>query len=58
MEKIEINGNVWTKFKGDEGQDVYIAEFMIKSEKVLGKFADPESYDIVIGYYYDMIVVY
>jgi len=48
MEKIEINGNVWTKFKGDEGQDVYIAEFMIKSEKVLGKFADPESYDIVI----------
>ena len=48
MEKIEINGNVWTKFKGDEGQDVYIAEFMIKSEEVLGKFADPESYDIVI----------
>ena len=48
MEKIEINGNVWTKFKGDEGQDVYVAEFMIKSEEVLGKFADPESYDIVI----------
>lgn len=48
MEKIEINGNVWTKFKGDEGQDVYIAEFMIESKEVLGKFADPESYDIVI----------
>ncbi len=48
MEKIEINGNVWIKFKGDEGQDVYVAELMIDSEKVLGKFADPESYDIVI----------
>ena len=48
MEKIEINGNVWTKFKGDEGQDVYVAEFMIKDEEVLGKLSDPDSYDIVI----------
>jgi hypothetical protein len=51
MEKIEINGNVWIKFKGDEGQDVYVAKFMIKDNKdesMLGKFADQTSYDFVI----------
>ncbi len=48
MEKIEINGNVWIKFKGDEDQDVYVAKFMMKDESVMGQFADPSSYDFVI----------
>ena len=55
MEKIEINGNVWIKFKGDEGQDVYVAKSMVKDhvkrkddESMLGQFADPSSYDFVI----------
>ena len=55
MEKIEINGNVWIKFKGDEGQDVYVARSMVKDhvkrkddESMLGQFADPTSYDFVI----------
>jgi len=48
MEKIEINGNVWIKFKGDEDQDVYVAKFMMKDKSVMGQFADPSSYDFVI----------
>lgn len=48
MEKIEINGNVWIKFKGDEGQDVYVAKFMKDGDSLMGQFADPSSYDFVI----------
>ena len=48
MEKIEINGNVWIKFKGDEGQDVYVAKFMEDGDSLMGQFADPSSYDFVI----------
>jgi len=48
MEKIEINGNVWTKFKGDEGQDVYVAQFQLNEENILGRLVDDKSYDILI----------
>ena len=48
IETIEINGNVWKKFKGDEGQDVYVAEFIKKDESVLGNFPDESFYDILV----------
>ena len=48
MEIIEINGNKWQKFKGDEGQDVYIAMQVLDEEKVLGTYVDESSYDILI----------
>ena len=48
IETIEINGNVWKKFKGDEGQDVYVAEFIKEDESVLGNFPDESFYDILI----------
>ena len=33
MELIEINGRSWKKYKGDEGQDVYVAQFVEPQEK-------------------------
>lgn len=48
METISINGNRWKKTIGDEGQDVLIAEFMVKEEEVLGQFPSEELYDLVI----------
>ena len=48
MEIIDINGRKWQKFKGDEGQDVYVALFVENQDDLLGKFATEESYDIVI----------
>jgi hypothetical protein len=48
MELIEINGRRWQKYKGDEGQDVYIAEFTIPEDELLGKYVGEESYDILI----------
>ena len=48
MEIIEINGNRWQKYVGDEGQDVYIAEFVIPQEELLGKYVDDSYYDILI----------
>jgi hypothetical protein len=48
MEIIDINGRKWQKFKGDEGQDVYVALFVQNQDSLLGKFATEESYDIVI----------
>jgi hypothetical protein len=48
MEEISINGYKWQKYKGDEGQDVYIAMFMEKGEKVLGQYVDETSYDILV----------
>ena len=48
MEEITINGNTWQKYKGDEGQDVYIAKFIIDEDKLIGKYVDKESYDILI----------
>jgi len=43
METIEINGHKWLKGKGDEGQDVYVAQFKIKDDDVIGKYADKGS---------------
>lgn len=48
MELIEINGRQWQKYKGDEGQDVYVAQFVIEEEKLLGKYVDDGSYDILV----------
>ena len=48
MEVIKIGGKVWHKFKGDEGQDVYVAQFIDSAEELLGKYADETSYDILI----------
>ena len=48
MEVIKIGGRVWHKFKGDEGQDVYVAQFIDNAEELLGKYADESSYDILI----------
>jgi len=48
MELVQIGGRQWQKFKGDEGQDIYIANFMIKDEDVLGKYVDESSYDILV----------
>lgn len=48
MERIEFGGYRWQKYKGDEGQDVYIAEFMIPQDDLLGTYVDDDSYDILI----------
>ena len=48
MEQIKFGGYSWQKYQGDEGQDVYVAEFIIPSEKLLGTYADDTSYDILI----------
>jgi len=48
MEEIKIGQYVWQKYKGDEGQDVYIAKFMIEQEELLGKYVDDSSYDILV----------
>jgi len=48
VEEITINGRTWQKYKGDEGQDVYIAKFMIPEEDLLGKYVDNDSYDILV----------
>lgn len=48
MEIVEINGNKLKKFIGKEGQDVYVATQVIDGEKVIGKYVDEDSYDILI----------
>lgn len=48
MDKITIGNYSWQKFIGDEGQDVYIANFIESEDKVLGQFVDEEHYDILI----------
>ena len=48
MEIIEFGGRTWQKYKGDEGQDVYIAQFVEDEDKLIGKYVDDNSYDILI----------
>lgn len=48
MEVIEINGKRWLKGKGDEGQDVYVAQFLLSDDELLGRYVDHDSYDILI----------
>lgn len=48
MEVININGNKWQKYKGDEGQDVYISQFTVPADHLLGKYLDDSYYDILI----------
>jgi len=48
MEEVNINGNKWHKYKGDEGQDVYVAQFVVPSNELIGKYVDDSCYDILI----------
>jgi len=48
MEKVTINGRQWQKYIGDEGQDVYVALFVEDQENLIGKYADEDSFDILI----------
>src|SRR6056300_1504903 len=48
METIVFGDYRWKKFKGEEGQDVYVAEFKLDEEHVLGQYVDDTSYDILI----------
>lgn len=48
MERIRFGKYEWQKYKGEEGQDVYVAQFLIPSEEILGKYAEESSYDILI----------
>lgn len=48
METIRFGKYEWQKYTGDEGQDVYIARFMIPSDELLGSYVDDSSYDILI----------
>ncbi len=48
VEEIRFGSRVWWKSKGDEGQDVYVAQFMSDENEMLGKYVDSSSYDIVV----------
>lgn len=48
MEIIEKNGYKWQKYVGDEGQDVLIAMFMVEKEDLIGRYADENSFDLLI----------
>lgn len=48
METIRIGNRTWQKYQGDEGQDVYVAEFVENENDVIGTFVDESSYDILI----------
>ena len=50
METISIGGRSWKKFQGDEGQTVYVAQFVVKEEDVIGQFVDTEHYDILVDH--------
>lgn len=50
MELIEIGGRQWQKYEGDEGQAIYIAQFVEDEDKVLGHYVDDNSYDILIDH--------
>jgi hypothetical protein len=48
MEIVKIGGYEWQKYKGSEGQDVYVAMFLEDQDGLLGHYATDESYDILI----------
>ena len=48
METIRIGKYEWQKYVGDEGQDVYVAQFMVPEGDILGEYPDDTMYDIVI----------
>ena len=48
MERIRIGKYEWDKYEGDEGQDVYVAKFLIEDDAVLGTYVDETSYDILV----------
>ena len=48
MERVKIGQYVWEKSVGDEGQDVYVAQFIVEDDEVMGKYVDESSYDILV----------
>ena len=48
VELVQIGEYVWEKSVGDEGQDVYVAQFVVDQDDILGKYVDEDSYDIVV----------
>ena len=48
METIRIGQYEWQKSIGDEGQDVYVANFLIDEDEVIGQYPSEELYDIVV----------
>jgi len=48
MEEVKIGNHVWQKYKGDEGQDVYVSKFISNGNDLLGKYVDSDFYDIVV----------
>ena len=48
MELVKIGNYVWEKSVGDEGQDVFVAQFIVEDDEVLGKYLDDSSYDILV----------
>lgn len=48
MELVEIGGRKWRKGIGGEGQDVYVAQFVINDEEILGHYVDESFYDILV----------
>ena len=48
METVRIGQYEWQKSVGSEGQDVYIANFLVNEDDVLGQYPSEELYDIVI----------
>lgn len=49
-EILTIAGRSWEKFQGDEGQTVYVAQFVVEEEDVIGKFVDDSSFDLLIDH--------
>ena len=47
METITIGKYSWQKFVGDEGQDVYVAQFHDDCEHKLGKYMEESDFDIL-----------
>ena len=48
MELVKIGNYVWEKSVGDEGQDVFVAQFIVEDDEVLGKYVDESAYDILV----------
>lgn len=49
MEIVKINGYEWQKTVGEEGQDVYVAQFKNNCEHQLGTFMEDTDYEFVIN---------
>jgi len=48
MEIVQFGDYKWQKYKGKEGQDIFVALFMVEEEGLAGKTAEESDYDILI----------